>query len=388
MVVTPRVPATPAVLKWARARLGLSVAAAARVAGVPPARIEVWETPGPKREGDLPTLAQLRQLAKKYRQTVAFLMAPEPPPEEEDRAARPPDFRRRHPEQPVPYAVLTELDRAAERRQVYLELADPAPAALPYTPLSDLQSATAILRDHLGVDVRRQMRWSTSENTLKYWIDAIEQAGVLVFQMSRVDPEECQGFTLYHDVAPVIVLNGADSTEVRTFTLFHEVAHLLTRSGGVCHTHSHNNVERRCNAFAAEFLMPQADFLREVDRRESVSQVPALARKFHVSWSAVAVRLLTLGYIDQDTLDELLAVASEKAQEAREERRRRNRDRGSGPPHYTTQLRNLGPRFLYTVLDAVDDQRISPVDAAYFLESKWGTIRSMEAELVKRTAER
>jgi len=388
MATTPRVPATPAVLKWARERLGLSVEEAAHAVGVRPDRVVVWETPGPKRDRELPTLAQARVLARKYRQTVAFLMAPEPPPEGEDRAARPPDFRRRFPDEPVPHEVLAELDRAAERRDIYLDLADPPEANLPYTPLSDLQSATAILRETLGVDVARQTRWTASENFLKYWIDAVEATGVLVFQMSRVAPEACQGFALFHDVTPVIVLNGGDSKEVRTFTLFHELAHLLTRSGGVCHTHSGNETERRCNAFAAEFLMPQAVFAREVDQAAPVAQIPALARRFHVSYSAVAVRLRTLGYINQETLGELLETSAAKALETREADRRRARERGGGPPHYATQLRNLGPRFLYTVLDAVDDQRISPLDASYFLESKWGTIRSMEAELSKGAAER
>lgn len=388
MASTPRVPATPAVLKWARERLGLSIEDAARAVNVSPDRVTIWETPGPKRDRDLPTLAQLRVLARKYRQTVAFLMAPEPPPEEEDREARPPDFRRRFPDEPVPHQVLTELDRAVERRDIYLDLADPTPADLPYATLSDLQSATTILRDKLGVDLARQRQWSESENFLRYWIDAVESTGVLVFQMSRVDPDMCQGFAIYHEVTPVIVLNGGDSKWVRTFTLFHELAHLLTRSGGVCHTHSGADVEQRCNAFAAEFLMPQAEFMREVDKTNPVAQIPALSRRFHVSYSAIAVRLKTLGLIDRETLEDLLDTAAEQARALREDERRRGREKRGGPPHYLTQLRNLGSRFLYTVLDAVDDQRISALDASYFLESKWGTIRHMEAELSKGAAER
>lgn len=386
-MTTPRVPVNGDLLQWARRRAGMTLEEAAHGI-VPVARLAMWETTAD--DGDAhahPTLAQLRQLARRYRQTLAFLLAPEPPAEPAEDATRPPDFRRRRPDDRLPLRVLAELDKASERREVFVNLARPEAADLPYSPLSDLQAAAVVFRDRLGVTLRDQLAWKR-DNALREWIDRVERAGILVFQMSSVDPDECQGFSLYHDVAPVIVLNGADTPAVRTFTLLHEVAHLLTRSGGVCQTTRHNDAERRCNAFAAEVLMPQADFVRAVSGGEKVEQIPALAARYRVSYSAIAVRLRTLGYIDQETLDELLMEAEERARAAREEQRARAREKRGGPPHHLTQLRNLGPRYVYTVLDAVDDQRISPVDASYYLDSKWATIRHMEADLLGKAADR
>lgn len=385
-MTTPRVPVNGAVLEWARRRAGMSLEEAAHGV-VTAARLASWETTGETDQRSYPTLAQLRRLAARYRQTLAFFLAPEPPAEPATDATRPPDFRRRRPEDRVPLRVLAELDKAAERREVFVDLAQPEPADLPYSPLGDLQAATTILRDRLGVTLRDQLGWRR-EHALREWIERVERTGVLVFQMSGVDPDECQGFSLYFDIAPVIVLNGADTPAVRTFTLFHELGHLLTRSGGVCQTTRHNDAERRCNAFAAEFLMPQGDFVRAVTGGDKAEQIPALAARYRVSYSAIAVRLRTLGYVEQDTLDGLLADAAEKARLAREEQRARAREKRGGPPHHLTHLRNLGARYVYTVLDAVDDQRISPVDASYFLESKWATIRSMEADLVGKAADR
>lgn len=370
-------------LVWARDRLGMTVEEAAHTINVSPARLQTWESTGEKAPRDYPTLAQLRTIAAKYRQTIAFFLLAEPPAVED--STRPPDFRRRRPDDRLPLRVLAELDKAAERRTVFVDLADPEPADLPYSPLGDLQAATTVLRDRLGVTLRDQLG-GKRPHAFRNWVEHVEHAGVLVFQMSRVDPDDTQGFSLYFEAAPVVVLNGADSPEVRTFTLFHELAHLLTRTGGVCQTSRHNKVEQRCNEFAAEFLMPQSDFVHAVQSGDKVKQIPELAHRYRVSQSAIAVRLRTLEYIDQDTLDGLLETAAEYARMHREEQRERGRVAKGGPPHHLTQLRNLGAWYVYTVLDAVDDQRISPVDASYYLDSKWATIRGMETDLLDRRA--
>lgn len=383
MARTPRVAVNPRMLRWARERVNLSPEEAAKRLTVRPERLlgwEGWETPA-----EQPTLAQVRRMAALYRQTLAFFFTAEPP--EVDDALRPPDFRARNVDDFLPLRLLAEIDKAGDRRGVFVDLSAPANADLPYSNLEDFVVAGAILRDRLGVTIHQQQHWKR-ETAFRHWSDRVEGLGVLVFHMSSVDPDDCQGFSLYFERAPVIVLNGADTPEVRTFTLFHEFAHLMLRSGGVCHTSSRARVEARCNAFAAEFLMPQGDFVQAFHaRQEPLSQVGDLATRYRVSWSAIAVRMKTLGIIDQETLDEQLAIAANIAREKREELRRRGRESKSGPPHHLTQLRNLGARYVYTVLDAVQDDRINAVDASYFLDSKWGTIRSMEADLVKRAAD-
>lgn len=385
MAQTPRVPVNPLMLKWARERMDIDVEDAAQRLNTRPDRVVVWEHPGEKPDRDYPTIAQLRRLAALYRQTLAFFFRAEPP--EPPAAERPPDFRRRGDDDRLPLRLLQEIDKAAERRSVYVDLAGPEPADLPYSDLADVAVAAMLMRNKLGITLRDQQRWK-QDQALRHWVERAEALGVLVFQMSYVDPDECQGFSLFFDRAPVIVLNGADTTQVRTFTLAHELGHLMLRSGGVCHTQSHSAAEVRCNAFAAELLMPQGDFVLTFNRSaEPLAQIPALAGRYRVSWSAVAVRMRTLGYISQDVLDEQLAIAADIAREKREEQRRKAREKKSGPPHHMTQLRNLGPRYVYTVLDALDDERITPVDASYFLESKWSTIRGMEDDLLKRAAD-
>jgi Zn-dependent peptidase ImmA (M78 family) len=134
--------------------------------------------------------------------------------------------------------------------------------------------------------------------------------------------------------------------------------------------------------------MPRTFFLRSFRKPqpEPIDQLARVAADFKVSQSAVAIRLRDLGMISQEQLDEQLAIAARLAEERRERDRERSRDSGGGPPHYRTQLRNLGPTYVGLVLDALHSNEISPVDASYFLESKLSTIDQMEQELVRRGA--
>jgi Zn-dependent peptidase ImmA (M78 family) len=235
------------------------------------------------------------------------------------------------------------------------------------------------VRALLGVSMRDQTRSATMSDALNTWIRAVESLGVLVFQMSRVSPEECRGFSIYEEVMPVIVLNGADGFGARQFTLMHELAHLISRTSAICDVWREKGIEARCNEFAAELLMPR----REVDAFLQVTGDPsptALALHFKVSRSAAAVRLRTLGRMTQTDLEGFLRDAREAALAQREAAK----ERPGGPSPYLLKVRNLGSRFVGTVLDALHDDRITYVEAAQILESKVQALDKLEAELVRR----
>src|SRR5664280_543803 len=64
----------PAVLRWARESIGLSVLAAERKLGLPEGRVEAWETCEAT-----PTIAQLRSAASVYKRPLGVFFLPEPP---------------------------------------------------------------------------------------------------------------------------------------------------------------------------------------------------------------------------------------------------------------------------------------------------------------------
>lgn len=360
MARTPDAPATPAVLRWAREDAGLSVDDVARRAGVKQATVTAWEA------GDAhPTLAQLRGVADALARPVAFFLTPRPP---EAHATLPPDFRSRT-GTPSP-TLRREIRAAQERRESFREIEEAASTWDPPSRLGPLA-----IRDWLGVSVAEIRETSDPAAALKVWIQAVEERGALVFQMSRVETKECRGLSLADQGCPVIVLNGADAPQARSFTLLHEVAHLLDRQGGMCLLQDEVAVERRCNRLASEVLMPQAAVTESPAGRAGLDLVDGIVRAFRVSPQAAAFRLRDLNIINQSVVEDVLDRAAEAA------RRAEAREQTGGPAHHVLARRNLGDRFLSAVLDALHTEAITVTDATYLLGERVGTIERLEKVL-------
>ncbi len=331
-----------------------------------------------------PTLAQLRELASAYGTTTAALLARnqalfEPAP-------KVPDFRRDH-DRPMTTAIVAELRKARERRKRFLELAGPT-GELPHLVLTrdSAEKVARTVRDLTGVTVPDQWRFKDFNAALKAWIVAVEELGVIVFQVSRIPTADFLGMSLYEDPQPIILLNGADSAQRRVFTLFHELGHLLSRTSGICDIYTESASESVCNTFASALLLPRRELLAELGNDDPVESLGHLAKRFRVSQSAIAVRLNTCGRISDQDLGRQLALARRLAQE--KQRTAEKEPGGKGPPHHLVKLRNLGETYVSTVLDAMHDGAISPVDASYFLESKLPTVDRMERELARRAVGR
>jgi IrrE N-terminal-like domain len=98
-----------------------------------------------------------------------------------------------------------------------------------------------------------------------------------------------------------ILLHTRGSEERRRFTLAHELGHLVLLEPEVLHrTHTllnqHRvNVERLCDAFAAELLMPRRWVTAEFpDRSERFECIDLLATRTRVSISAALTRLVVV----------------------------------------------------------------------------------------------
>ncbi len=362
MTRTPLVPVNPAVLRWAREDAGLSHEQLGRLAGVDALRARYWE------QGDTaPTLAQLRQVADRLGRPVAFFMTVYAP---EQHTLTPPDFRAAS--RALSPVLMREVRRARERRSAYVEIADPT--GTEWRRWRDDPPATPTgVRDRLGVDEAAVAVATDPLGALRLWIAAFEAQGILVFQMSRVDVSECRGFALYDDELPVIVLNGADAAQGRCFTLLHELGHLLDHSGAVCLLEEDREVEHRCNRLAAAVLMPEDAVQAVTDEVTDVAaRIDLVVSAFRVSPVAAALRLRALDLIDRATVDRTIGEAAEAARQAA------GRKQTGGPAAHVIKRRNLGDRYLGTVLDALHRDRITIVDATYLLETNVRTVDRME----------
>ncbi len=353
----------PAILSWARKSIDKTVEEAAKRLGVDESLVRRWES-GEKR----PTLRQVQELAGFYKRSLAVFFLPAPPNE----PPPPTDFRTLPADTTKSFSEKTILAfRRARRLQgLARELGEMTPeirreVRLPRTATgASVPDLAARVRKALGIALSDQAGWPDERAALGAWRQAIEAQGVLVFE-AGFPIEEGRAFSLYDDLAPAIVLNSKDARAGRIFSLFHEFAHLMLGEGGICDCSDEGKaVERFCNAFAAELLVPRQAFLDDVGRlnrgsgRWSDDELLPLARRYHVSREMILRRLVDFR---RATMDYYLSRKRQWAEELRQPRR------GGRAVPARRCLRQTGVPLTSLVLESARNERITYRDVSDFL---------------------
>lgn len=249
-----------------------------------------------------PTKTQFAKLVARLRRPSSVYFLPEPPDADPVlRAFRGPPGSSRH--RPLEDKELIAL-QSAERiqkiaRWVRAERGDDVISLPTISSSTTLRAQADGARDHLGWRLVLQTEAKSSSEVARLLRARLEEAGILVLQFSMT-PSGCRGFALHDEHAPVIAVNSAYTTEARVFTMLHEYAHIARGAGHICSRVPDSLVERRCENFAAAFLMPRDDLQRFVSHslgvREvsSMGQVARIARHYKTSLRAAALRLVRI----------------------------------------------------------------------------------------------
>ncbi len=365
----------PELLVWARQSAAMDTAEAADRVHLPVEKLEAWE-----RGSQRPTVKQLRLLANLYKQSFAAFYLPRPPA-----VFRPPlrDYRRLPEESRPRISPELSLDvrLSIDRRDVCLELlrdVGEAPVAFDATATTrrNPESLGSSVRAMLRVALEGQRCWSEPRVAFNRWRESLENAGVLVFQSTRVPLEEMRGYSLAQFPLPVIVVNRKDTYDGRIFTLIHEFTHLLLRSGGVCDLETRpgpsskeQRVEVFCNHVAGATLVPREDLLSlpVVATHEAAvwedDVIESLSHEFRVSREVILRRLLILGRTSQDFYEH------KRAQYRRQyERRSKGKAKSQGGPSPSVNVVSAaGKPFVRLVLEAFYADRLTTSDVSDFL---------------------
>jgi len=355
-----RIAVSPNVLRWARERAGLDVAA---LEGKFP-HLEEWEA-----EEARPTFKQLENFAKAVRVPFGFLFLPEPP----EMPLPFTDFRtveNRRPQGISP--ELMDTIQQMQRRQAWLREerieAEIEPLAfVGAARLSDDPEAIGReMRRVVGLDegwAQRVPNWTAAVGELR---NAIESLGVMAVingvvgnnTHRKLDVNEFRGFVLSDPYAPLIFINGADAKSAQMFTLAHELAHLwLGEVGeglsGFQGLHPDGGkIERFCDQAAAEFLVPAAE-MRSAWPGVSHTETPfeKLAGRFKVSPVVIGRRAMDLRLVERE---EFFTFYQDYT---RQERHRSSQTAGGGD-FYNNQNTRVGRLFAAHVIRAAKDGRI------------------------------
>lgn len=383
----------PELLIWARKDAALGVEKAAKKVQVRRERLESWEA-GERR----PTVKQLRKLANAYKRPFAFFYLPEPPKDFEPLR----DFRRFPGELAPPESpeLRFAVRKARDRREIALELYEQLEGELPEfsgeASLFDNPESLAIrIRDLLGITLQDQLAFRGSYDAFNSWRSALENAGVLVSQASRIELEEMRGFSIGERPFPMIVVNIKDFPVGRIFTMLHEFTHILLRNTGVCdleeeadRPRDYQQVEVFSNRVAGATLVPEDALLRErlvaekgLRAEWSDQEILKLARRYRVSREVVLRRLLIL---ERTTTEFYREKRREFQQEA--SARREAVAGGPAPPHRRA-ISSAGPLFTRLVLESYHRENITAADLSSLLNIRLKHLGRIEREVVRYAVE-
>lgn len=348
-------------LKWAIARDGLDVDAFL----VQDKNENVRQWIEGERE---PTVKQLEDFSRQVHIPFGYLLLPEPPEEP----------------QPIPFFRTVIDDRqerqmslavydtiiTLQRRQEWLHeyLLDNEYAPLPFVGRFP-ETATV---EEVVADIRRTLdfepEWASRNPT---WSDAlialrerVENLRIMMVFNSVVGNntkrpiplEECRGFVLIDRMAPFLFVHNGDAKSAQMFTIMHELAHIwFGKSAGFDLAQlqpAEDDLEKKCDAIAAELLVPKAVFLRKW--RESLDP-ETVARHFKVSQLVIARRALDTGQWTRETFFRFYQQHIQT-----DHRKQQN---SPGGDFFKTQRVRLSRRFSVFVREALQSNQIIYRDA-------------------------
>lgn len=371
----------PKMLTWARERSGFTVSVMAKKIGKTSQWVDELEA-GERRM----TFNQAQLFADKAYVPFGYLFLQQPPIDD----LPIPDLRSINGAQPAqPSAELIDIVKIILQRQEWFKefLLSQFFEVNEYVGRSKLSdSASEIVKDIRKVlDVPLYPNRGKFEDYYRELVSKIEGLGIMVMRESYIkhytrplNVEEFRGFAITDDVAPVIFVNHADAEGPRLFTLIHELCHIWLGQSGVSNgdPQTHRKEEVLCNAVAAEFLVPEDEFLKMWNEKAVnwEDNLPELVDHFRVSTWALARRALTLGKIAQE---EYIAYIRDR----QEEYRNREKSGQGGPGYYRLKGAQLSKIFSKAVTSEALNGNVLLRDAGKLLDVKPNKIESLAREI-------
>jgi Zn-dependent peptidase ImmA (M78 family)/DNA-binding XRE family transcriptional regulator len=153
----------------------------------------------------------------------------------------------------------------------------------------DVYSLSKSLRDE----------WNLGEDSIVNVIELLEEHEVKVIEIEA--DNNFDGLSVFiEDNIPVIVLNKNFEPERKRFTALHELAHILLDFDKLLQS---KEIEKLCNLFASEMLLPKEVFIRLIgSSRDSISlkELNAIQQQFGISVRALMYKAKELNIISEN----------------------------------------------------------------------------------------
>lgn len=273
----------------ARKMNGLSMQELAGLAGISKQAISQYE------KGEMmPTSESLIKLAKALHVDMDFFF--HKPKSSEIKLAGKIHFREK---EKLAFPELDQIKmKTVEFLEKYFELERIADNRDEFTnPIADLIISNNKEAQKAAKQVRK--KWKLGDIPLKNILSILESKGIKIVEVEASD--RFNGFAAWSGKIPVIVVNlkFEEVTRVR-FTTLHELGHLvLTLVDGL----DYKTIERICDAFASELLLPAEVLIFEMGNNRSriaFDELKTVKVKYGISVQAILVSLAINNVINWD----------------------------------------------------------------------------------------
>lgn len=375
------------IIQWAREYYNMSEENAAHAIGIDVERYQKWES------GDeYPTYAKLKQISATFHRPTAIFFFSEPPVLPDIRG----DLRT------LSNSVINSFSKNViiqfEKAKIYqlnlYELYGERDTLLSHINASSMKlgELCVFLRKQFDFPISAQKSRHDAKVVFEVYRQKFYEYGIYVFKDAFKD-DSISGLSINDPQYPVIIINNSMSFERQNFTLFHELYHLLLNSGGVeiirdsyyrFLNSEQTTMEKQCDRFANEFLMPTEDFQSQLARIQVLSEnrIAQLAGSYSVSKEAVMYKLLQLNKISPQDYEELKeffygdAIRKKSTKE----------DTKDGGNHYYTKLSYLGSQYTGEVFRQYFSGKIDNYMASEMLSTKASHLSKLESTFFKGVA--
>lgn len=372
MAERPKIEIEPTVLRYARFCSGYNLDEASKKIGIK--KEELYNAETEKAEMLFGTV---KKISKAYKLPTVFFMLDNAP---DDRLI-PDDFRIVYESEEESFSPTVML---AIRRARYIQtvISDIADSDFKYeftaaTLKTDTQTLANKFRKIIGVDLDEQKKWSGHQKILKNWKEKVENIGIFILQHS-IPEDSVSAFSVVDKKPYVIMLNSFEHENRRIFSLFHEIGHLFLQQSGICtpdnfsrNTHRYVQIEKFCNEFASNTLVPTFDFkdnpkvleLKDKKFEEwTYDKVRAIANQYGVSQEVIYRKFVSVGFLNNKTYEQKRG----ELMKGFVEYQKRKKAGGPVPQHWQILGKN-GKAYSSLVLDSYKSNKITMADAADFL---------------------
>ncbi|WP_457640459.1 ImmA/IrrE family metallo-endopeptidase [Persephonella sp.] len=329
------------------------------------------------------TIKQAKEFAKRAYVPFGYLIIEKLPINKEIEEI---PYFRKHPNEKLPIEV-KELIKDIKEKQDFLNeyLQELGNEKLEYVGiakgLSDPKEIAYLVRRYLELPEN----WTVDEiksrtDAFKYLRYKAEKAGIFVFLDSVLFGNNnkkligFKGFSLIDDFAPIVFINTNEAKSIQLFTLAHEIAHIFLGESEITDFDIFNiSLERLANKVAVELLVPEKIFKEYFSK-----DFQQLSKVFKVSEMVLLIRALELKLIKEDEYRSLIEDYKARLKELeKEEKKEKYGD------YYKTQRNKISNRFITLLIDAMNNNFISFMDASRLTRMKFKTLENFLKKMAK-----